>query len=274
MAVFINLGLTSNCSWNLKCSREARSHANQLLRYDVSCFFAVFMHVWLLEYRFLPMPLVLFHPLSWVSFQVGIVGGKNGRADLPCSLGDNNCCRVSLIEGKEISLNFSTCAVPQLAGSQFWSRINVGGLTSDVYELICRAKINVNDINELDVKMIFWGFIWSIKGNIVMTLLYICDDVPSFLEKLRPSEVLNVSLNWPHVLNFMQYCSCLFRICSGPLRISLMVEKEVVIDIKTPGNGQYFFFLHCGRYYCEHLKALETFEDSFPFPASNLCLWK
>lgn len=69
----------------------------------------------------------------------------------------------------------------------------------------------------------------------------------------------------------MQWGSCLFRICSGPFRISLMAQKEVIIDTKTPGNWQYFF-PHCGRYYCQHLRAFETFENSLHFLASNLCL--
>lgn len=47
-----------------------------------------------------------------------------------------------------------------------------------MYELICPAKINVSDVNELDVKMIFGAVLYGpaafTKGNIVMTLLYMC----------------------------------------------------------------------------------------------------
>lgn len=51
-----------------------------------------------------------------------------------------------------------------------------------------------------------------------------------------------------------------------------MAEKNVIIDTKTPESSHYFFSLNCGSDYCQHLKALETFEDSLPFTASNLCL--
>jgi len=68
-----------------------------------------------------------------------------------------------------------------------------------------------------------------------MTLLYLCYNVPNFLEKLRLG-VLNISLNLAHILSLFQWGSCLFRICSGPFRISLMAEKEAIIDTKTPGS--------------------------------------
>ena len=110
-----------------------------------------------------------------------------------------------------------------------------------MYELICPAKTNVN---ELDVEVIFWGFTWS---SCIRQGEHSYDSTVHMLQctlfslKAEAFEVLNVSLNWPRILNFIQWGSCLFKICSGPFKISLMAGKEVIIDTKTPGSWQYFF---------------------------------
>lgn len=270
MVVFINLGLTSNCSWNPKCSLEAWSHVSHLLVImpagSLQCLFVE----WLLEDRFLPVPSVSFHSLSWVSFQAGIVGGKSCRADLPCSLGDNNCWRVLLIEGKEISLNFSTCALPQLAGSQFWSRSSGGGLTSDVWQLICPARINAS---ELDGKIIFCRALYApVDWSRGTQLGPYCTCAAMYLIFLKSWGLWGIK-RFIKSATFLIQCSGAL-VSPGPFRISLMAEKNMIIDTKTPESWHYFFPLNCGSAYHQHLKALETFEGSLPFTASNLCLWK
>lgn len=155
--VVIFFNLSPNCSYNLKCGLKTRSPMNRLFHYNVTSLFAGFMQgdCWRADV----LSFVIFLQLSL--FQEVIIAGKNCRAGLPCSLGDNNCCRVSLIEQMEIDLNFSTCALHWLAGSQFWSRGHVGILTSDVHELICPAKISDQACKWAECKaVLFFFFHW------------------------------------------------------------------------------------------------------------------
>lgn len=231
------------------------------------------MQGWLLEYR---CPRFYFPSAESFSFQVVKGGGKNCRAGLPFSLGDNNCCRVSLIEQMERDLNFPSCALHWLAGSQCRSRSSEGILTSGVHELPCPAKISDQTCKWAGCKADFshwlpisigcvclalstWLSAWFCIGLWVLcgpaarskrlglkNLLAMCYNVPNFLEKTEAFEVLNVSLNGLHILHLMQWDFSLFRICSGPSRVSPVSGKEAIIDTKTPGSWQYFFSIAVG----------------------------
>lgn len=228
------------------------------------------MQGWLLEYR---CPQFCYFPSAEsFSFQVVIGGGKNCRAGLPFSLGDNNCCRVSLIEQIGKDLNFPSCALHWLAGSQFWSRSSEGILTSGVHELVCAAKISDQTCTWAGCKADFFHWLhiyidcvctwpsacfciglWVLYGPAAHTkrhglknLLAMCYNVPNFLEKNEAFEVLNVSLNGLHILRLMRWDFCLFRICLGPSRVSPVSGKEAIIDTKTPGSWPYFFSIAVG----------------------------
>lgn len=77
------------------------------------------------------------------------------------------------------------------------------------------------------------------KGHIGLTLPYRCSGLSDFL--LKP-EVLNVPLNGLHILQD----SCLFRICSGPFRVSLMARKKQLLIPKPLEVGSIFLSIVAG----------------------------